>query len=191
MSWIAMREVWKLNLPPTEKFVLLAIADFSNDKKGIAWPSQNTIANKTGYSRQTVNRAINRLREKRMIVSSRRSAEGKSTSNEYRITIVALRDIQPNKVAQNDNHVSNSATNQCNGELHKPLPTLNEPLNDNIDAILSNGKKTNATSGPPKTPEDFLCLSSFRKEHYAFNNPELMRNLRSQGLVWDRWSNKS
>ena len=124
MSWIAMREVWKLNLPPTEKFVLLAIADFSNDKKGIAWPSQSTIAAKTGYSRQTVNRAINRLREKRMIVSSRQSAEGKSTSNEYRITIVALRDTQTNNVAHNDNQVSNSETDQCNGELHKPLLTL-------------------------------------------------------------------
>ena len=186
-----MREVWKLNLPPTEKFVLLAIADFSNDKKGIAWPAQNTIANKTGYSRQTVNRAIKRLCAKGVLVSSKRSAEGKSTSNVYRINIVALRDIQPNKVAHNDNQVSNSETNQCNAELHKPLLTLNEPLNDNIDLTLSNGKKTYGTSGPPKTPEDFLCLSNFRKEHYAFNNPELMRNLRSQGLVWDRWSNKS
>jgi len=186
-----MREVWKLDLPPTEKFVLLAIADFSNDKKGIAWPSQRTIANKTSYSRQTVNRAIKRLCASGVLVSSKRSAEGKSTSNVYRINIVALRDIQTNNAAQNDNQVSSSATNQCNGELHKPLLTLSEPLNDNIDLTLSNGKKTNATSGPPKTPEDFLCLSNFRKKHYAFNNPELMRNLRSQGLVWDRWSNKS
>ena len=46
MSWIAVREVWKLDLPPTEKFVLLAIADFSNDKTGTAWPSQSTIAAK-------------------------------------------------------------------------------------------------------------------------------------------------
>lgn len=191
MSWIAVREVWKLNLPPTEKFVLLAIADFSNDKKGIAWPSQNTIANKTGYSRQTVNRAIKRLCAKGVLVSSKQSAEGKSTSNVYRINIVALRDIQPNKVAHNDNHVSNSATNQCNGELHKPLLTLNEPLNDNIDLTLSNGKKTNATSGPPKTPEDFLCLSNYMKKHYALNHPELMRNLRSQGLDWDRFNTKS
>tara|TARA_B100000989_G_scaffold275927_1_gene235840 strand:- start:38 stop:304 length:267 start_codon:yes stop_codon:yes gene_type:complete len=88
-----MREVWKMDLPPTETFVLLAIADFSNDKKGIAWPSQSTIARKTGYSRQTVNREINRLREKKIIVSSRRSTEVKSTSDEYRITIATINDI--------------------------------------------------------------------------------------------------
>ena len=115
MSWIAVREVWKLDLPSTEKFVLLAIADFSNDKKGIAWPSQSTIAGKTGYSRQTVNRVIKRLCARGVLVSSRRSAEGKSTSNVYRINIVALRDIQTNNVAQNDNQLSNSETNQCKG----------------------------------------------------------------------------
>ena len=188
MSWIAVRKVLELDLPSTEKLVLLIIANFSNDKEGTAWPAQSTIAQITGFSRQTVNKAINRLCDKKVLLSSRRSAEGKSTSNVYRINIVALRDTQTSNVAQNDNQVSNSATNQCNGELHKPLLTLNEPLNDNIDPTLSIGKKTNATSGPPKTPEDFLCLSNFRKEHYALNHPELMRNLRSQGLVWDRFN---
>ena len=164
MSWIAVREVWKLDLPPTEKLVLLAIADFSNDKKGIAWPSQTTIARKTGYSRQTVNRAIKRLCARGVLVSSKRSAEGKSTSNVYRINIVALRDIQTNNVAQNDNQVSNSATNQCNGELHKPLLTLNEPLRSGTSAtewnswqpvLKASNDNTKSFSGPPKTPEQF------------------------------------
>ena len=191
MGWKLLDKILDADLPPTEKFVLVVINNFYNEEKGIAWPSQTTIARKTSFSRQTVNKAIKRLCDKGVLVSSRRSAEGKSTSNVYRINIVALRDIQPNKVAQNDNQVSNSATNQCNGELQKPLLTLNQPLNNNIDAVLSNGKKATVTSGPPKTPEDFLCLSNFMKEHYALNHPGLMRNLRSQGLVWDRLSKQS
>ena len=187
MSWIAMREVWKLDLPPTEKFVLLAIADFSNDKKGIAWPSQNTIARKTGYSRQTVNRAINRLREKKMIVSSRRSAEGKSTSNEYRITIVTISDTQGNNVAQNDNRLSNSETNQCNGELHKPLLTLNEPLQQNTGSHVKDIETATTCSGPPKEPKDFIVLKPSMQEWYALNKPELMRELRLLGLQGDRF----
>jgi DNA-binding transcriptional MocR family regulator len=188
-----MREAWKLDLPPTEKFVLLAIADFSNDKKGVAWPSQSTIARKTGYTRQTVNRAINRLREKKMIVSSRRSAEGKSTSNEYRITIVTQSDVQANNVAQNDNHVSNSATNQCNGELHKPLPTLNEPLKQNADPITKDDKTATTNSGPPKTPQDFLALKPSIQEWYSLHKPQLMSELSAKGLVGDRfvgWSHR-
>lgn len=191
MSQIAMREVWKLDLPPTEKFVLLAIADFSDDKKGIAWPSQSTIARKTGYSRQTVNRAINRLREKKMIASSRRSAKGKSTSNENRITIATINDIHANNVTHNNNQVSNSGTNRCNGELHKPLLTLNEPLNENIDVTLSNGKKNQCHLWTTKNTRRFPMPFLLHEKHYALNNPALMRNLRSQGLVWETLNTKS
>ena len=182
-----MREVWKRNLPPTEKFVLLAIANFSNDKTGLAWPSQSTIAGKTGYSRQTVNRAIKRLCAKGVLVSSKRSAEGKSTSNVYRINIVALRDIQTNNVAQNDNQVSSSATNQCNAELHKPLLTLNEPLKQNADPITKDDKPATTHSGPPKTPQDFLALNPSIREWYSLHKPQLLSELSAKGLEGDRW----
>ena len=107
MSIIATREVWEADLPSTEKFVLLNIADFSNDKTGTAWPAQRTVARKTGLSRQTVNRAIKRLCDKGVLACSSRSAEGKSTSNVYRINIVALREIQTSNVAYNDNQMPN------------------------------------------------------------------------------------
>ena len=74
MSWIAVRKVLELDLPSTEKFVLLIIANFSNDKEGTAWPAQTTIAQITGFSRQTVNKAIKRLCDKKVLLSSRRSA---------------------------------------------------------------------------------------------------------------------
>ena len=187
MSWIAVRKVLELDLPSTEKFVLLIIANFSNDKEGTTWPAQSTIAQITGFSRQTVNKAIKRLCNKKVLLSSRRSAEGKSTSNVYRINIVALRDIQTNKVAQNDNHVSNSATNQCNGELHKPLPTLNEPLKQNADSIAKDNGLTTTYSGPPKTPKHFLLLDPSMQDWYALNKPQLMRELKLLGLQGDRF----
>ena len=162
MSIIAMIEVWKSDLPPTEKFVLLAIADFSNDKTGTAWPSQSTIARKTNFGRQTVNRAIQRLCGKGVLISSRRSAEGKSTSNMYRIDIVALRDTQTNNIAQNDNQVSNSETNQCNGELHKPLLTLNEPLKQNTGSHVKDIETATTCSGPPKEPKDFIDWPQYK-----------------------------
>ena len=34
MSFKLMAQVWDANLPPTDKFVLLAIANFVNDEKG-------------------------------------------------------------------------------------------------------------------------------------------------------------
>ena len=188
MSWIAVRKVLELDLPSTEKFVLLIIANFSNDKEGTAWPAQSTIAEITGFSRQTVNKAIKRLCNKNVLLSSRRSAEGKSTSNVYRINIVALRDIQTNNVAQNDNQVSNSETNQCNGELHKPLLTLTEPLKQNADSIAKDNRPTTTYSGPPKTPKHFLALHPSMQNWYALNKPQLMLELKLLGLQGDRSS---
>ena len=188
MSWIAVRKVLELDLPSTEKFVLLIIANFSNDKEGTAWPAQSTIAEITGFSRQTVNKAIKRLCNKKVLLSSRRSAEGKSTSNVYRINIVALRDIQTNNVAHNDNQVSNSETDQCNGELHKPLPTLNEPLKQNARPISKDNKPATSNSGPPKTPQDFLALTPSIQEWYSLHKPQLMSELGAKGLSGDRWN---
>ena len=113
--------------------------------------------------------------------------KAKSTSNLYKINIVALRDIQTNNVAQNDNQVSNSETNQCNGELHKPLLTLNEPLQQNADPIAKDIEPATTYSGRPKTPEHFLSLPNSIKAYYALNQPALMRELRRQGLDWDEF----
>src|SRR5690606_38637883 len=51
------RQVWKLTLPPIEKFVLLSLADHANDE-GACWPSQSTLADATGYSERRVKMAI-------------------------------------------------------------------------------------------------------------------------------------
>ena len=71
MSWRIMAEVFDTNLTATEKFVLLVIANFVNDKTGYAWPSQETIALKASLSRQTVNKAIKSLKAKNILVSTK------------------------------------------------------------------------------------------------------------------------
>lgn len=56
-----MTEVWKSELPMTEKMVLLCLADFANDR-GECWPSVDTIAGKCSCSDRTVQKAIKNLR---------------------------------------------------------------------------------------------------------------------------------
>ena len=57
MSLRALSYVFPLELDPSEKFVLVALADSANDV-GSAWPSLVTITRKTGYSERTVRRAL-------------------------------------------------------------------------------------------------------------------------------------
>ena len=56
MAW-----VWRQNLTPASKIVLLAIADHADDDGGNAYPSKSTLALKTGYSERQVIRIVNEL----------------------------------------------------------------------------------------------------------------------------------
>lgn len=56
MSW-----AWKQEVPPSAKIVLLAIADHADPYGGNAYPSQATLARKTGYNERTVKRLVDSL----------------------------------------------------------------------------------------------------------------------------------
>ena len=56
-----MSQVWESALPPSEKYVLLALADHSRDDGTRIYPSVKTVCRKTGFSRRTVQRHINTL----------------------------------------------------------------------------------------------------------------------------------
>lgn len=63
MSVKVMAQVWELDLPQNEKFVLLAFADFADDD-GRCYPSVRRVAWKTGYDERQIKRLIGRLRER-------------------------------------------------------------------------------------------------------------------------------
>ena len=194
MSWRIMAEVFDTDLPATEKFVLLTIANFVNETTGYAWPSQDTIARKASLTRQTVNKAIKSLVRKNYLVSVRRSDKGKSTSNIYQINRVTLFDSQQHHVAENDNEASNSDTEVCNGELHKPLGTTIETLNNvkSADegksgrfALPASNDNAKPLRGPPKDGAQFWSLPINLRHFYARNSPKTMRDLMATGFTYD------
>lgn len=62
MSIRLMAAAWDLDIPSTEKMVLLCLCDFSNDS-GVCWPSVPTIAKKCSKGDRTVQAAIQWLRD--------------------------------------------------------------------------------------------------------------------------------
>lgn len=80
--------VWKAQLAPREKLVLLYLLDRA-DRLGTCWPSLNTIAQATGISRSGVIRSLKRLAEAGL-VSWDNQGQG---SNLYRIHLEALASI--------------------------------------------------------------------------------------------------
>lgn len=77
MSIALMSIVWKLDLPPGEKLVLLSLADQANDDGRQCWPSVETIAERSGQGIRTVRRALSSLEEKGHL--TRKHREGTST----------------------------------------------------------------------------------------------------------------
>jgi hypothetical protein len=80
MSVRVMSAVWELNLPPSEKLVLLALADCANDE-GVCWPSACTLARKSGQGERTVRRCVQSLISKGHLAQDLRSG----TSPVYRV----------------------------------------------------------------------------------------------------------
>jgi Helix-turn-helix domain len=66
MSIGLMAAVWSTDLPSSEKMVLLALADNSNDE-GVCWPSIRTICRKTSLTERTVQKCILKLSDKNLL----------------------------------------------------------------------------------------------------------------------------
>lgn len=101
-----MAACWPLDIPSTQKFVLISLADNANDN-GVCWPSVPTICRRTCLHRATVLRAITWLTEAGYLSVSRDTGR----HNSYRINVKN----NPQPVAERDG--SRSATGRTE-QLH-------------------------------------------------------------------------
>lgn len=71
MSIRLMTIVWEMqNLTPTQKLILLALADNASDE-GVCWPSITTLSRKSSLARSTVAEQLNDLEQLKLIVRDR------------------------------------------------------------------------------------------------------------------------
>jgi phage tail sheath protein FI len=66
MSVRVMTAVWELNIPVTDKFILLGFADHADDS-GFCYPSYGRIAWKCGVSQRTVARCMANFRQSGLV----------------------------------------------------------------------------------------------------------------------------
>ncbi|MDE4918175.1 helix-turn-helix protein [Cupriavidus metallidurans] len=77
MSTIIMSKCWDLEMPPTQKSVLISLADNANDQ-GVCWPSIPTISRRTCFSERAVQNAIKWLERYHLLKADR--SNGRHTS---------------------------------------------------------------------------------------------------------------
>lgn len=75
MSIALMTAAWSLDLSPTEKLALLALADWANDD-GHCWPSMTKLATKTGLTDRALRACVGRLVEMGHLTRSENPGKG-------------------------------------------------------------------------------------------------------------------
>lgn len=70
MSTVIMSACWPLQMPPTQKAVLISLADNANDH-GECWPSIPKICERTCFSERTVHTAIKWLEDAGLVTADR------------------------------------------------------------------------------------------------------------------------
>jgi hypothetical protein len=80
MSLHATKWAWMQSVSSTEKLVLLELSDHA-DKNNECFPSQKTIAKRTGFTPRAVNSALKKLETRQLIRRRRRMNRGVRTSD--------------------------------------------------------------------------------------------------------------
>ena len=89
MSARLMGMAFKTGIPRGQRFVLVKLCDCANDE-GLCYPSQETVAEDTGFGETAVQQHIKWLKENNFIKSARRQRGRERQSDIYRINVDLL-----------------------------------------------------------------------------------------------------
>ena len=155
-------------LKPTERFVLMIINEYSSADGTGAFPKQKTIADKTGYSRETVNRSIKKLESKQIIsqIHNYREDHGLRNSN-YIVHWDSLKKCGQEHKIKLDTPVTENHKG-CDGGSQGPV-TEDHNISTHID--LPNSSHLYRTAFSSKS-----AVSDFQDVFYSSDQGELEDN---------------
>lgn len=166
VEWFKWAKTVK-GLKSSEKFVLICLADYFNDKLGYAYPAQKTIADYTCLERSTINRACKSLQKRGFISWKHQHKDsGRYSSNKY-----VLHRVADCHTAESNKSMLQSATNPCGTVQQKHLSkNLNITLN-NSNKIKS--KKVKKLSDKQEVFAEKLAnkyWSRYQHEQFVFDS---------------------
>ena len=166
VEWFKWAKTVK-GLKSSEKFVLICLADYFNDKLGYAYPAQETIAEFTCLNRSTINRACKSLQRKGLISWKHQHKDnGRYSSNKY-----VLHRVADHHTAEEDTSMSQSATNPCGTVQQKHL-------SKHLKITLNSSSKNKSTKVKKLSDKQEVFAeklankywSRYRHEQYVFES---------------------
>jgi len=162
MSISCMNWAWQIQLPPTEKLVLMSLADNADDL-GQCYPSMKYIAKRCCVSKRTGQRILKILKQKELVSSQYRNRkDGSNTSNIYTLNIGSTRGDSFTPPLHLPEILSKSASSQC-----KPVPIRHESVTPTpLKGVLSVTPITNKEpSKETTTTVDLIWPTKLNPEH--------------------------
>ncbi len=135
-----------LDLSPSDKLILILLANNANDETGDCFPSQSYLAKRSGLSRGGVNRIIKRLETVNLIdVIPQYRDDGGRRSNRYRLNM---------DVTWGGETTDHSPSDE---RAHKPVTT-----DDNL-TVISNRHKNLESARGSRLEEDWVLPDTWRQ----------------------------
>ena len=155
LSKRVLNNLYKYDLKPIAKLVLLYLCDCYNPKHGKMFPKQSTIAKKLGVSEVSVTRAIQELHKEGLIISERKYM------NSYRLgqKIVC-------ETSENEQNKMIDKTYQNEKQSIKMIPHEHEQIKE---------------QNKPTNVEDFKILKEYAKNKGAKNVTSYIAALKRNG----------
>lgn len=123
-------------LRPSEKVVLLALADYANDE-GYCFPGQVSIATKADLSERTVRDTLKRLEDAGLLeITERRRDDGYRTSNGYRL-LTSPAEVAGDQISPAESRQSHRQTAAGQEPSVEPsdIPPTPKAEDDGFDAV--------------------------------------------------------
>lgn len=127
MSIKLISAAWDLDIPSTEKMVLMCLCDFANDEGEHCWPSISTIARKCSKGERTVQAAIRALEGMGFLTTHPRSG----TSNSFRLhpskICTPAKSAPPQKTTKTPAKSAPKPSRTVNTKIKRAIPANWEP----------------------------------------------------------------
>jgi hypothetical protein len=177
MSVKVMGAVWDLDLPPAQKFVLLAYADHADHEGENVYPAIGLVSRKTGLSERQVQTSTRELEQAGYIVSDGFGPRG---TNRWRITLAeGVHRLHPPDMAVDNN--GGVHTVHRGGAQAAPEPSFNRiKTTDQKD-----GRSRQAP--PPEYPSSKIFRDTTHRWPAKALQPELHEAIGDTPEALDLW----
>jgi biotin operon repressor len=184
MSAKLMGKAFDVDLPTRQKFVLVAMADHADHDGTGVYPGHELLAEKTGYSKRSVTRAINELKDKGFIEKVANPEPQKKKATEYKIIPDNLSPENSTGETVSNKGDRTSGKNADTGDTVSSQPSSN-----------SNRKENRNNSGACVKGVNIQSLVSFwNNQDGLTQTPQMPQPDLLDGITWlfedEGWSEK-